>query len=49
MYQICVLLYNYIHNYLKTYQPKGEGEGETYEKNFKSTNYCNVDIEFVCM
>ena len=23
--------------------------GETYEKNFKSTNYCNVDIEFVCM
>lgn len=47
MCQICVLLYNYIHNYLKTYQPKGEGE--TYEKNFKSTNYCNVDIEFVCM
>lgn len=30
MYQICVLLYNYIHNYLKTYQSKGEGE--TYEK-----------------
>lgn len=47
MYQFCVLLYNYIHNYLKTYQSKGKGE--TYEKNFKSTNYCNVDIEFVCM